>query len=398
MRVMFISQQYPNLQGWDEVSTDVRIPQEGAVPSRADLEQADVLLLMGQWNDTAYVTQLAGVIALALPRGLTVVLAYPVVIDDALRTLVGRLTGAAPSRLTSRQTVRAAHPAFADFFKVYGESQENFALPDDSEAIGTISIPSNQGATAFVAQRSGGLVYLIPFYLAGAHTTFLREMFTALLTHRDELATAVPEFLSELRLPGEADLLIQIAEEEAKTQTLRDRAHYLEKFRHIIGRASGTKLEDLIIETLNVILDGSGHRAEDREELRAEDFWIVGPEGDFALAEVKGHNSHIRLDDVNQVDSHRDEAGEVAGGLPGLLVINIFRGHADLEQRQLPVSSRAIQRGSTSDVLILRTFDVLNLLHRKMAGENAGAIFLEALTSGGGWLEVTTHEHTLHKS
>jgi len=67
-----------------------------------------------------------------------------------------------------------------------------------------------------------------------------------------------------------------------------------------------------LAEALNVVLDGSDYRAEDREDLRAEDFWIVGPDGDAAMAEVKGINSNVRRQDVNQLM----DFSAARGGLP----------------------------------------------------------------------------------
>jgi hypothetical protein len=190
--------------------------------------------------------------------------------------------------------------------------------------------------------------------------------------------------------------MLEITEKAAALDELRERARELERFRHLVGRASGSGLEVLVIETLNVILKGSGYRAEDREDVRAEDFWIVGLNGDVALAEVKGQNTHIRRDDVNQVDSHRDEVGEAAADLPGLLIVNIFRGHAGLDQRELPVADQAIRRASGSNVLALRTYDLFNLLHQGMSGTDAATVLIDALESGGGWLEVTAEGHALH--
>src|SRR5262249_20068044 len=157
-----------------------------------------------------------------------------------------------------------------------------------------------------------------------------QELFLAVIAHHEGVAHSVPAFLAELRLPGEQEVLSEIAQREGELEELRDQAAHLEKFRHLIARLSGNPLEERVIETLNVILDGSSYNAEDREDVRAEDFWIVGPDGDLALAEVKGQNTHIRLEDVNQLDNHRDEVGEHAADMPGLLIVNIFRQGTDL--------------------------------------------------------------------
>lgn len=129
---------------------------------------------------------------------------------------------------------------------------------------------------------------------------------------------------------------------------------------------------------------------------RVEDFWIVGPEGDLALAEAKGTNTHVLLDDVNQVDSHRERAGQPPE-LPGLLVSNIFRKRANLEDRQQDVPEHAVARASGSNVLVLRTIDLYKLVGRKLGGHDAARELLDALKAGGGWLEVNDDGLRLHR-
>ncbi len=217
----------------------------------------------------------------------------------------------------------------------------------------------------------------------------------AIAAHRSDAAAVLPAFLADLRLPGEDDVLSEIAETEATLNELRKRAAYLEHFRLLLGpRGSGAALEDLVIEALNLVLDATEYRAEDREDVGAEDFWIVGPDGDVALAEVKGVNTHIRREDVNQVDNHREATGKPQE-FPGLLVFNISRGQDSLTQRELPVPGQTMTRAANSNVLVLRTRDLYNLLVRKVAGADAGQELLDAHGAGGGWLEVTLDSASL---
>jgi hypothetical protein len=148
-------------------------------------------------------------------------------------------------------------------------------------------------------------------------------------------------------------------------------------------------LETLIIDALSVVLEGSGYMAEDREDVGAEDFLIVGPEGDFALAESKGIGSHVRREHVNQVDNHRSAAGRDVDEFPGLLVVNIFRNTAGMGERLLPASDEVVRQADRQNVLILRGVDLYYLVSRKLAGEDAAGELIGALGAHGGWLEVT---------
>jgi hypothetical protein len=54
-----------------------------------------------------------------------------------------------------------------------------------------------------------------------------------------------------------------------------------------------------------------------------------------------------------------------------------------------------VGRAAKSDVLILRTFDLYNLLSQKMAGQDVGVGLIEALQQGGGWLKAGPDSYEL---
>jgi len=398
MRVLLLTEDLPGLPGWETVADEVIEYPSDRVPSTPELGEVDVVCVLGQVRDPERAQQLTGVIRLALGRPLIVIVAYGTVADEGLQRLIGGLLDITANRSAFRSGVASLHPTFDNYFEVFGQSYVMLQDVADLEVLGTAELDGATRTTAACIPVRTGVVYLLPYFLAGANDQFVPALFDAVLAHAEGASSdTVPGFLAGLRLPGEHELLLEIAEAEGALADLRDREADLARFRHLVGRATGGNLERLVIDALNQILEGSGYRAEDREDVRAEDFWLVGPEEDFGIVEVKGQNSHVRRDDVNQVDSHRDEIGEQAHNLPGLLVVNIFRGHEDLEQRQLPVAEQVIRRAAGSNVLVLRTIDVYNLLHQALAGRGAGATLLEALRAGGGWLEVATEEAVLHR-
>jgi hypothetical protein len=394
---MYLSDQLPALEGWDSVTDQpVVVVPANEVPSVDSLRDVDVLFVLGEIS-SGRGAQLAGVLNLALPRGLIVLIAYPVTIEGGLDELVSGILRTPPQRAIAYTRVSDPHPAFAEYFTAYGRSAAWFDNPEGVEVIGYMTAGQSLRATALSGQRGDGLVYVVPYFLAGAERTVVRSLFAAMATHREGKTTILPPFLSDLRLPGEEEVLTQIAEREAELAHLREREGYLQRFRQLLHGQTGASLEELVIETLNVVLEGTDYRTEDREDVGVEDFWIVGPEGDFALAEVKGKNTHIRREDVNQVDSHREALGEGAADLPGLLVVNIFRLHDDLDQRQLPVPEQILRRAVVSNVLLLRTMDLYNLLSQKMRVADTATVLVESLGAGGGWLEVGANSHELHQ-
>jgi hypothetical protein len=369
------------------------------LPEPDVLRGADYVLVCGSLDYPEHAIQLARAMDLAFEHRSVLVVAYESTFDAAMSQLAARVApGLKVNPLEWEADVEANHTAFHEYFKIFGRTQVTLTGATDAEVLGSTRRPHEstvQPAALYVPRGAGG-VYVVPFRLGGSAKFFLRGLFAAIEAHRHGGTQAPPAFMTDVRLPGENDLLEKIARREDELDGLRIDAARLAGFRSLLGSLSGDALESLVIDALNVILDGTGYRAEDRSDVGGEDFWIVGPDGnDFAFAEVKGTNTHIRRDDVNQADTHREESG-LDPSTPGLLIINIFRGRDELDQRKLAVNEQVVRRASSSSILAMRTYDLFNLLHQRLAGEDVGPKLIKALRNGGGWLEVDDLSFKIH--
>jgi hypothetical protein len=379
---------------WEAVALS---PLTRGVPSPDRVAQADFVVVLGSLGSDDRATQLGGALRLAVQAGTVAVCIFPVHLARSDYLLVEQVVEPLGSFLSGdRRRVDTGHPAFADYFGAYGMSGSQFTrVPPDAEVLGRIS-----GEPAAVCQPVGrGALYVLPYHVADmgdSHNHLLRSVLAAVVSHREHDEAALPSFLDDVRLAGEDELLDRIDGLERDLEEERRQANRLRGYRHLIGRATGDHLESLVIETLNVVLDGTGVWAEDREDVGAEDFWLVGDGGDVALAEAKGIRTHVNRPAVNQVDNHRAHHGSAVEDLPGLLVVNVLRQSDDLAERQAPVSDDVVGHAVRQNVLILRTWDLFMLLSRKLAGEDTGSILTEAVQAGGGWLEVGETSHELH--
>jgi hypothetical protein len=378
-------------EGWDVANVD---PNE--VPHHWNLEQADYILVVGQPGSVDWANQLAGLIRRYIEGGAVLIVAYDVFIEGAVEVILQRF-GIEAERLAEAAPVEAVEESFAEYFDVFGRSGSKVRDPD-LEVLGRAGNAIREMfSPSVVRTRGAGAIYLVPFYFGGAQQDFMRLLLGAVESHRRDAGDTIPTFLRDLRLPQEAEVLDEIVAVKANLGELTERAKKLERYRLLLGtRGTGQALEELVIEALNLLLADTDYHAEDREDVGVEDFWIVGADGDFALAEVKGTNTNVKRQDVNQVDNHREMAGRDPE-FPGLLVSNIFRGHTNLADRQQEVPEHAMIRATASNVLILRTVDLYNLVGRKMAGSDSGRELLDALAAGGGWLAVDEHGAQLHQ-
>lgn len=365
-------------------------------PRPERVAQADLTVVFGALESPPHASQLAGSLRAALHAGRTVVVAPGHTVPAGYGPLLEGL-GVRAVYAGNLQRVHANHAAFEDHLRNYGQCQVGFDTVDDTpiEVLGTLETSTELGnvTAAFVTHVDGGRLYVVPYFVAAfssSQSGLTDSLVRAVSQHTEHSGGDTPGYLAELRLPTEQPLLDEIANRREDLSVLQARAERLEGFRMMLGTLKDRWLESLVIEALNLVLESTGYRAEDREETSNEDFWLCGPDGDVALAEVKGINSGIGRGNVNQVDNHRERYGQDPEALPGLLIVNQHRLATvlppKLDEHVHPDVRRHAKR---QNVLVLRTADLYQLLGRALRGEAVGAELMEQLSAGGGWLHVS---------
>jgi hypothetical protein len=370
------------------------------VPDVERLRGLDYAVAVGPFQHGPLASELGGALRLLAESGAVAIFLYPGRFEGANVTLFEQLMPGNEGYGVggSLNPVSAVDQAFSQYLTAYGRAHCWFKTSTQTEALGSTS----DERIAAVAQPAGsGAVYVLPYFVGNFGTSYngvIGSLLRAIEAHRTGSDDVLPEYVKDIRLPGEDALIQQITQLEAQAAEAKAQAARLRGFRHLIGTASGPTLEKLIIEALNIVLEDTDLSAEDRMDIGAEDFWLVSPAGDRALAEAKGVSGHVRRQNVNQVDNHREEHGFTPEDMPGLLVVNVFRNTdgEDAAQRSLPVSPDVVANARRNNVLVLRTSDLFKLLDRRLAGENVGEEIEHALDAGGGWLEAKDQESHLH--
>jgi hypothetical protein len=221
----------------------------------------------------------------------------------------------------------------------------------------------------------------------------LERLAQAVVEHREGRLVAVPPFFEELRLPDEEKVVQGIVAARRELERLEDQRAALTKHKHLIGHFAADQLEKLVVEEMNPVLSGSGVQAR-----AVEDFELVDAAGTRkALAESKGVGGGVAPGHVDQVNNHLSKGFDAsADELPGLLVVNAFRNDDTLDRRRESVNERIVRHARRMNVLVLRTWDLYQLVVQRLAGHDDGAEILGALLGGGGWLEVEESGLTTH--
>ena len=356
----------------------------------------DVIYVVHPFKSERVGVQIASVIRYAqTKRKPTVALAYPGAFDgndDAFLRTLGHPRGF--DRSLTR--VRPTAGEFKDFFTLYGQSQVGFYKADLSNAVTLGEITDGDGGmapAAFVAEDEDlCAVYTVPFHIAKREQfgPMLQTLFQAVEAHRAGRAGSIPEYLVGLRLGQQENAVLEEIDRTREALTgLAVRAAEFARWRHLIGRASGESFATLVVDALNVVLGRGPYRAEQREEVGAEDFWVVGAEDDVALGEAKGIGGGIARAHVSQVDSHR-EIRKLSPDFSGLLVVNSYKNDVDLARKQgETVAPNVVSLAASQNVVVLRAWDLYQLVGVAIDGGDASTDLMAAMEGPtGGWFQV----------
>lgn len=145
---------------------------------------------------------------------------------------------------------------------------------------------------------------------------------------------------------------------------------------------------DSLVANIGYVLENFLQIKVSRIEEYKEDLKLLQNGKLIAIAEVKGVNSGVQREQINQVDSHRERQG-LAPGFPALLIINTKMAATSLKDKDLLVASEQIKKAVNDKVLIVRTLDLLNLIKLVEISKISKDEILRIFKEEHGWLKAT---------
>jgi hypothetical protein len=396
LRVAVLSQNFGPLHSTADVQVDSFIGAD--TPTAEQLGTYDVTICIGSFEQFDRAAHLGGALRLALDRGATVVFAYNGRIANHDRELLRPMFTTDTYQLSGGFVPVASEPAphrvFRDYFTEYGRGDQYFPNPPDRAEVLGEKIASDSPYTtqpcAFAAPIGEGSLYVLPYHLAADAQAFIERLMASVFAHREEFDDSAPSFFAEIELPGEVELAREIESVRADLAEKEARIADLRHHKQLVGRLAGSALEDLVIEELNLVLAGSGAEARDTPELRNEDFELVADGGRVAIAESKAESGGVGFANVNQLNNARSALDLGVDEMPAVLVINPFRNDDGAERRKERLEERLVRHACRQNVLVLRTWDLYELVARRLDGKDDAAALRAAIVGGGGWLEATS--------
>ncbi len=195
-----------------------------------------------------------------------------------------------------------------------------------------------------------------------------------------------PSYLDEMEVGDERSLRARIDALTAEIATLTRALDDARRGKRIL-LVSGEELTNEVVrflhEDLGLDVTRKG-RANDGEEL-----WLPDADGrPWASVQVTwSDDGNVTKHDVAQAMLRRARSGKDEE-TPVLMVVNTFRNSQALAERDTPVAEDVSRRAAEDHILLVRTIDLVRLGQRAQNGFPAAEQLRDALSSGGGWIEV----------
>lgn len=281
--------------------------------------------------------------------------------------------------------LQIARDEFRDFLRIYGASWSYFKIYNDALDVKVIAKFGMHTVSMILEEN----LFFVPSLKPDNSSEKLAEYFgllcTALTSSLNKIRTEIPDWVDQYRFEKEK-ILIHENEENLKKIEIANRQ--IEQFRHFksILHESGDNLLSSVVEVMN---KGFEFKVVQKDEFK-EDIQIVSESNEpLLLVEVKGTNSGIKNENINQTDTHRERNG-FKQSFPAILIINtVIKNARTLAEKDHPVGEEQIKHAVRNGVLILRTLDLLQLLKMHLEGKIGKEEVLKLLLENKGWLRVT---------
>ncbi len=284
---------------------------------------------------------------------------------------------------SSTTYVRALRGEIDRFVSLYGVAYTHF-INYNKDLPWSILAKVNHLNVGFIL---GTQAFFIPSLIPEQHhvSEYFEILSEALVSIVNKLEYEIPEWVMAFKF-SEEDLI------EERKDILISEIRQINERMGILNNFKRSLLSDgdLLVESVTHIFEnGFGFRVDNFDEYR-EDLKILGTNGSpIIFCEVKGTNTGVKREHVNQADSHRERA-ELPDDFPTLLIINThIKNSRNLTEKDKVVPSEQVKHAARNNVLIVRTFDLLMLLKLMLSSKITQNEVIALLLKKDGWLRVS---------
>lgn len=276
--------------------------------------------------------------------------------------------------------VRPCRGELTRFCELYGAACTSFDCYNENVVVTPLVKVGNK----LVGLALAGNEFFIPTLMPEDHRVgeYFQTLSDALVGIRNKLVVDIPKWVDAFRFEREDEASVRVETLNQEVSRLSDEIETFRSFKRVLV-TDGDALVDAVGR---VFKDGFGFRVDATDEKR-EDVKLLDSEGkSLVFAEIKGTNTGVKREYINQADSHRERAG-LPADFPTILVVNThIKNSRTVEEKDQPVPGEQILHAKRIGVLVVRTLDLLRLLRVMKRGAIESAQVMKILQSGGGWL------------
>ncbi len=280
--------------------------------------------------------------------------------------------------------VRSIRDEFTRFLELYGAASSYFENHNDGVELRKIAEVGGFVVGMVLSDNEVFIPSLIPENTDDRIAEYFSLLSEALTSSFNKLRVEIPSWVSQFSFEQENSLT-------TKRQTLLEEIYAIDgeltKYRQYKKVLLGSG--EILAESVATLLrDGFSFIIDSVDEFR-EDLKIIDDNNDpLIFIEVKGTNSGVKREYVNQTDSHRERAG-LDSTFPSLLVINThIKNSKSIHDKDQAISEDQIKLAVKIGVLITRTLDLLFLFRHMNNGKISQKEIMELFRHKVGWLKV----------
>ena len=277
---------------------------------------------------------------------------------------------------------------FKQFLEVFGAASSHFKNYNKSLDCRTLAQVDNAPVGLLLEQAEYFLPSLVPDARPKVLTEYFQLLVDAITSVHNKLHQVVPEWVAAYKFHEEVSLSDERAALLSKVSDINVRLEQLTSY-----KASLVHTGPVLVADVSAILEATlGSKIDAVDEFR-EDVKLLGDDGKIVgVCEIKGINSGIKREYINQTDSHRERSG-FEEGFPALLIANTnIKSARSIVEKDQEVATEQVKHAVHMRVLIMRTIDLLGLLRLVLAGTLTTQHARSLVLSNVGWLRVQSDE------
>lgn len=284
-------------------------------------------------------------------------------------------------RATALQVIR---DEFLRFFELYGAANTHFKNYNNNIDQRVLAQAGNVVVSMILWDERFFIPCLMPENTPERLEEFFRLLCDAIIAIRKKLQIEIPAWVDEFKFQQETILSSERDRLTEEIEHIGSKLSQYERYKRVL-------LSDdiALVESVAELLEkGFGLKIDTYDELR-EDIRILNKANQpIIFIEIKGTNRGVKRENINQADSHRERAN-LPVDFPTVLIMNTHIKNArNLAEKDQDIAIEQVVHATKSNVLILRTYDLLQLLELYLSEVISQDYVVSIFATRTGWLKV----------